>query len=62
MPFLVTRDISESDVTYWSTRVRSLETLVCELLAKNERMRITQEATFQESQVMNLFIDPFGYS
>ena len=39
---------TETDTTYWLGRVASLEKLVCELLAKNQRMRFALEAPAQE--------------
>jgi hypothetical protein len=39
---------SEGDLTYWRNRVLSLEVLVCELLAKNQRMRFTLDGITQE--------------
>lgn len=30
---------TEADITYWQSRVTSLELIVCELMACNERLR-----------------------
>jgi hypothetical protein len=30
---------TEAEVTYWQSRVASLELIVCELLANNQRLR-----------------------
>lgn len=41
-------EIPESEVVYWRSRVTSLEALVCELLAKNQRMRFALEPATQK--------------
>jgi hypothetical protein len=43
---------SPTELAYWHSRVASLETLVCELLAKNQRMRFVLEFTAQERPVL----------
>ena len=58
MPLISGRDINETDTAYWVTRVRSLEILVCELLMKNERLRVIQDATLQEGRETVLHIEP----
>ena len=51
---------SPTELAYWHSRVTSLESLVCELLAKNQRMRFVLELPTQERPATSILPQQFG--
>jgi hypothetical protein len=51
---------SPTELAYWHSRVASLEILVCELLAKNQRMRFVLELPTQERPAASILSQQLG--
>ena len=54
------KPISETEITYWRSRVASLELLVCELLAKNQDMRFVLGLTTREHPLSSVSAQRLG--
>lgn len=51
---------SETDMAYWLNRVATLEVLICELLAKNQRLRSVLELTPQDHPASSVIAQRLG--
>jgi hypothetical protein len=51
---------SETDMAYWLNRVATLEVLICELLAKNQRLRSVLELTTQDHPASSVIAQRLG--
>jgi hypothetical protein len=51
---------SETDLAYWLNRVATLEVLICELLAKNQRLRSVLELTTQDHPASSVIAQWLG--
>lgn len=54
------KQTSETDMAYWLNRVATLEVLICELLAKNQRLRSVLELTTQNHPESSVIAQRLG--
>jgi hypothetical protein len=59
-PMMSHPQTSETEITYWRNRVATLEVLVCELLAKNQRMRFVLELPTQDRPAISVVAQRLG--